>query len=389
MKESTEIIKQEFDHSRVGGKKVATINPPVYKASTILFDSYEDMDLAGKGKYQGIYYGTNRLPNQRELEENLNLLERASVTRIFPSGISAIRHTLLAFLKSGDHILVCDNVYGPTKMMCKYFLPKFQIETDFIPSDSGGNIEEYIRENTKLIFIESPGSITFEIQDLDKIKEAAEKKEVMVVMDNTWATPLYFKPLDHGIDVSIQSITKYISGHSDILMGSVSINEKYSKEFDRYYSLMGISNTGDDCYRALKGLKTLELRLGRHEENAMKLASWLQEKEIVKEVLHPGLESHAHHNLWKKYFKGSSGLFAFIFNDKIENSGLSAFMNSLKLFGKGFSWGGYKSLVSCGKIKRDLEDRYNGKTIVRVSAGLENIEDLKKDFEIAIKKAES
>ncbi|MDY0131901.1 MAG: PLP-dependent aspartate aminotransferase family protein [Desulforegulaceae bacterium] len=385
MDDFTKIINLDFDHNIIGGKRVSTINSPEYKASTILYNSHEEMILAEEGKYTGIYYGTNRMPNQRELEESLNILENASITRIFPSGISAIRHVLLAFLKSGDHILVCDNVYGPTKLLCKFFLPKFNIETDYLPSDSE-NIEDFIKENTKAVFIESPGSITFEIQDIEKTVQTAKKHNLITIMDNTWATPLYFKPLENGIDISIQSITKYISGNSDVLMGSASINKKHSDYFDKYYSLMGVCNSAKDCILALKGLKTLKLRLKEHEKTALYLASWLEKEKIIEKVLHPALKSHSQHGLYKKFFKGSSGLFGFIFKEEICFDKISKFLNSLKLFGLGFSWGGYKSLASAGKVRRDLSSEYKDKIIIRISTGLEDRKDLKNDLKNSIKK---
>lgn len=385
MEITTKLISKDFDHGNVGSKPVKTINNPVYRASTILFESHLDMEMAGKGKYSGIYYGTNRLPNQRELEEQINILEQSYATRIFPSGISAIRHTLLAFLKSGDHILVCDNVYGPTKFFCKHFLPKFNITTDFIPSNAD-NISDYIKKETKLIFIESPGSITFEIQNIGEIVKTAKAHNIMTVIDNTWATPLFCRPISLGIDVCIESITKYISGNSDLLMGSVSVSEKYFQEFEKYYSLMGICNSSHDCYSSLKGLKTLELRLKKHEETAFFLASWLETLPEIHQVLHPALPSHKEHHLWKEYFTGSSGLFGIVFKDEFSQEQIAKFADSLSLFKMGFSWGGYKSLISTGKIKRDLKSEFHDKNIVRFSAGLEDKNDLKNDIKQAITK---
>lgn len=385
MDESTKLINIDFNRCEIGEKQVKTINPPVYRASTILFDSIEDMNLVIKGKYPGLCYGTDRVPTQRELEESINLLEKSHITRIVPSGISAIRHVLLAFLQSGDHLIVPDSVYTPTKNMCKYFLPKFNIETTFVKSDIGEEIKEHIKENTKMIFLESPGSISFEFQDIEAIVKIAKEKEIISVIDNTWATPVFFKPIENGIDVSIESITKYISGNSDLLMGSISVNEKYSKIFDRYYLMMGICATGDECYRALKGIKTLKLRLAQHEKNGIDLASWIEKRKEVEQVIHPGLTSHPQHKIWEKLFKGSSGLFGFILKKEITREKTDAFVNSLKLFGKGFSWGGYKSLISSGEVHRDVDEKFNGKNIIRISTGLEDIDDLKKDLEEAFK----
>ena len=384
MDEATELIKYSFNHHNIGGKEVIPVNSPVYHGSTILFESQEDMDAAIRNEYQGIAYGTDRLPNQRELEEMLNFMEHAELTRIFPSGISALRHLFLAFLRPGDHLLITDNAYFPTSAIAEKFLLEFNIKTDFIPADCGSEIKDYLTDHTKMIFLESPGSLTFEIQNIPEITESIKDKNIIIACDNTWATPLNFKPLDNGIDIVVESLTKYISGNSELLLGSISTNKKYTQILKNYYSLMGICTSSDDCSRAVKGLKTLKTRLKSHEKNAIIAANWLEHHPVIEKVLHPALPSHPNHDLWKKLFNGSSGLFSFSLKKDIEEEKAKAFINNLELFGKGFSFGGYKSLISLARTHRRLTNTKNKEILIRISIGLEEIEDLIKDLEHAI-----
>jgi len=385
MKDSTELIRLTDYYDEVNGKIVKTINPPVYNASTVLFENYEDFFLANSGEYEGISYGTDRLPTQRVFEEALRKIERGHITRAFQSGINAIINTLLAFTKIGDHILVCENVYGPTASFCIKILSRYNIDVTFVHPAAGADIIDYIRKNTKLIYLESPGSNTFEIQDIPAVTKIAGERDIVTVLDNTWATPLYLKPLKLGIDVSIQSVTKYICGHSDVLMGAVTVNEKYSKKFDDFYSAMKIFTSPNDCSLALRGLRTLKVRLKQHEKSALKIAQWLETVNVVNHVLHPGLAGHPQHHIWKRDFTGSSGLFAFTFKKDYPEEKLASFINSLELFGIGYSWGGFKSLVTAGKYMRYTKSKYSDKTVIRLNIGLEDtcdiMKDLKKGFE--------
>ena len=358
-----------------------TINPPVFRGSTVLFNSFEDLTLANAGEYDGITYGTDRLPTQRLFEEAVRKLEGGALTRAFPSGISAIINTFLAFTESGDHILLCDNAYGPTTRFCHEVLKKYQIQITVIPSSAGKEIEHHLQDNTKLIFLESPGSNTFEIQDIPAITSLAKKRGIITVLDNTWATPLYLNPFSLGVDVSIQSVTKYLSGHSDLLMGTVTVNEKYAETFKQFYRVMESYTPEEDCYTALRGLRTLPLRLKQHEQAALEIAHWLESLANIDQVLHPALPSHPEHHLWQRDFSGSSGLFAFIFKQEYQQQQLAAFINSLQLFGIGYSWGGYKSLITAGKYSRHLESKYAGRTIIRLNIGLEDPADLIADIE--------
>jgi cysteine-S-conjugate beta-lyase len=381
MNDSTKLIKSNEYHDVIKGKRLKTVNPPVYNGSTVLLEKYEDMVLARSGKYDGIYYGTNRLPTQRAFEEALRELEGGQLTRAFQSGISAIINTLFAFTESGDHIILCENVYGPTARFCNKILSGYNIEATFAPASAGTNIAEHIRKNTKLIFLESPGSNTFEIQDIPAIIAIARERNVITALDNTWATPLYLKPLQLGVDISIQSVSKYISGHSDVLLGAVTVNEKYSDKFDNFYDTMEIFAPPYDCYLALRGLKTLPLRLKQHEISAIKVARWLENIDLVDKVIHPALQTHPQHHIWRRDFAGSSGLFAFTCKEDYSEEKIASFINSLDLFGIGFSWGGFKSLITAGKYKRFFGSEYSGKTVIRLNIGLEDSNDLIKDLQ--------
>ena len=369
---------------KYGDRKIKTINPDIQSGSTVLFQDFEDMQLALEGGYPGVDYGTHGLSTQKAFEEALCKLENGFRTYAFPSGINAITNTLMAFTQSGDEILLCDNAYGPTKRFCHNILTKYNVKTTHIESSIGSEISNYINDNTRLIFLESPGSNTFEIQDILEIVKAAKKTGVMVIIDSTWATPLYLKPLDLGVDIAIQSVTKYICGHSDVLMGCATVNDKYADEFAEYFQTVENYTNPQDCYIALRGLRTLKVRLEEHEKSAYKIAQWLEKQEVVDCVIHPGLESHPQHSLWKRDFSGSSGLFSFTFKEPYSTDKIAKFINSLKMFALGFSWGGYKSLLTARPYERDGKWLHDGKHVIRLSIGLEEtrdlIEDLKQGF---------
>jgi cystathionine beta-lyase len=381
MKESTKLINSNNFQNEVSGKVVQTVNPPVYRGSTVLFEKYEDFVLANSGMYDGVTYGTDGLPTQRLLEEEIRKLEGGYLTKSFQSGISAITATMLAFTNAGDHILVCDNIYGPTRRFCEKVLTKYNIQTDYVPASVGKDIGQFIKPNTRLIFLESPGSNTFEIQDISAITTIAKEKEIVTVLDNTWATPIFLNPFELGIDVSIQSLTKYISGHSDVLLGTATVNEKYAAIFKEFYHVMELFTAQDDCYLALRGLKTLPIRLKQHEKSAFEIATWIETLSIVDNVLHPALSSHPEHAIWQRDFSGASGLFGFTFKEDYSSDKIASFIDSLSLFGIGYSWGGFKSLITAGKYKRSTKSRYAGKLIIRLNIGLEDIKDLQADLE--------
>lgn len=383
--DSTHIFTQ--DAVKQGARtEIKTINPPIYRASTVLFDNYETLKQANEGTYPGYTYGTQGSPTQEAFERALAALEGGYKTKVFSSGISAITHVLQAFTKCGDHILVCDNVYGPTQRFCDRILSKFGVETTYIPPDAGENVSEFIRPETRLIFLESPGSNTFEIQDVPAIARVAKAKGLVTMIDNTWATPLYFKPFQLGIDISIHSVTKYIAGHSDVLMGTVTTNKARFSEFFHYYHTLEINTGQTDCYLALRGLNTLAVRLKHHEQSALEMAHWLNTQKPVGAVLHPALPEHPEHNLWKRDFTGSSGLFGFILKQEYPEEQIAAFVDGLRFFGLGYSWGGFKSLLTVGRYRRSTPSQYQGRTLFRVNIGLEDVANLKDDLDRAMKR---
>ncbi len=367
-------------------KLPTTINPPVYHASTVLFKNYEEMRLAGRGQFDGPTYGTDRMPVQRAFEKALCDLEKGSVTRLFPSGLSAIQNMFWCFVKSGDHILVVDNAYGPGVGFCRKILTRFNIETTYIPPTTGKDIVDFIRPETVLILLESPGSNTFEIQDIPTITTIAKEKNIITALDNTWATPLYLNPFELGIDISIQSVTKYISGYSDVLMGALTVNQEYADILKNFYSRMELYAPENDCYMALRGLKTLATRLRQHEQSAILVARHLEQHGKIDSLFHPALPGHPEHHLWKRDFQGSSGLFGFTLKQEYSDRELAEFIDSLELFGLGYSWGGFKSLLTASRQKRRMPSRYSGKRIIRLHIGLEPPEDLILDLERGLAK---
>ncbi|MBM9519497.1 cystathionine beta-lyase [Desulforhopalus vacuolatus] len=361
-----------------------TVNPPLYRGSTVLFKNYTEMCDVDRHQFSGITYGTDRLPTQRQFEEAMRRLEGAALTRICPSGIDAIRTALMTFLKAGDHLLVCDNAYMTGQHFCSTVLKKFGVETTAAPANVAGDIEKYIRPNTAAILLESPGSITMELQDIPAVCAVARKHDIVTLIDNTWATPFYLNPFTLGVDITIHSLTKYICGYSDVLAGSVSANAEHAETLDDFYKTMEIYAPAEDCALALRGLHTLEVRLSRHAESALQIARWLETHPLVENVLHPALESHPEHRLWKRDFTGSTGLFAFTLKSEYKEEDLATFIDHLQLFHLGYSWGGYKSLLTAAKVNRQTNSRYTGKTIIRLSIGLENVDDLQQDLEAGL-----
>ena len=321
---------------KYGDRKIKTINPDVQSGSSVLFENFEDMQLAMEGNYPGVDYGTHGLSTQKAFEEAICRMENGHRAYAFPSGINAITNTLMAFTQSGDEVLLCDNAYGPTKRFCHNILAKYNIKTTHIESNIGKEISAYFNDSTKLIFLESPGSNTFEIQDIVEVVKAAKKAGIMIIIDSTWATPLYLKSLDLGADVAIQSVTKYICGHSDVLMGCATVNEKYADEFASYFQTVENYTNPQDCYSALRGLRSLKVRLKEHERSAFEVAHWLEKQDIIDCVIHPGLESHPQHSLWKRDFLGASGLFSFTFKKSYSADQITKFVNSLEMFGLAF-----------------------------------------------------
>ena len=355
------------------------VNPPVYHASTVLYPSAEDF-VAHRARYQ---YGRRGTPTTEALESALQELEgpQCAGVSLLPSGLAAISAALLAVVHSGDHILVTDSAYQPTRNFCEQVLKRLGVATTYFDPLIGAGIAGLIQPNTKLVYLESPGSLTFEMQDTAAIAKAAHDKGALVLMDNTWATPLYYRPLDHGVDLVIQAGTKYIGGHSDVMLGTVSANAATVSALKTSVRLHGLCEGPDDVYLGLRGLRTLAVRLDRHFENGVAVGKWLEARPEVLRMLHPALPSHPQHAIWKRDFTGACGLFSMVLKP-VPQKAVYAFLDELELFGIGASWGGYESLAipfDCAAIRTATKWTPGGPT-VRFHIGLEDVDDLCADL---------
>ena len=364
------------------------VNVPVYRASTILFPNYAAFEEAERGQAAYSAYGRVGTPSTEALEKAIAGIEGADYSIVTSSGVSAIATALMAFLQSGDHLLMADSVYGPNRRLCEQELKRLGIETTYYDPIIGEGISALIRENTKVVFVESPGSHTFEVQDIPAISKAAHARGAVVIGDNTWATPLFIKPFDLGMDISIHSATKYISGHSDLLMGVISCREIHYKKLVQTYRNFGACPSGDSCYLALRGLRTMAVRLKQHQESGLFVAKWLQKRSEVAEVLHPALAGCAGHELWKRDFSGAPSLFSIVLKENYSSDKLALMLDNLKYFGMGYSWGGFESLIiPCHPEKsRTATTWERSGTVLRLHIGLENVDDLIDDIEKAFTK---
>jgi len=356
------------------------VNPPVYHASTVLYPTAEDQ-VAHRSRYQ---YGRRGTPTSEALENALREIEGEACAGValLPSGLAAISTALLAVAGSGDHILVTDSVYRPTRTFCDGVFKRLGVETTYFDPLIGTDIAKLFKPNTRAVFTEAPGSQSFEMQDIPAIAKVAHHNGALVLMDNTWATPLYFNALDKGVDLSIQAGTKYIGGHSDIMFGCVSANAKTLPALKNTVNSLGLCVGPDDAFLALRGLRTMGVRLAQHYASGLRIARWLAERPEVQRVLHPGLESDPGHALWKRDFTGASGLFSFVLKPMPEKA-VYAFMDELALFGMGYSWGGFESLVilfDCSEYRTATQWAPGGPTL-RMHIGLEDPDDLIADLE--------
>lgn len=359
------------------------VNTPVYHASTIIYPSLAAIRGMEKIPFT---YGRRGTPTSLALETAMNELEGAAGTVLTPSGASAVSLAILSAVKAGDHILMVDSAYYPTRKFCQGALRDLGVETEYYDPLVGGDIASLIRDNTSLIFMESPGSQTFEMQDVPAIVAAAKAKAVLTAIDNTWATPLLFKPLAHGVDMSIQAATKYIVGHADALLGTVATNDAHHTKLRSVHGQLGLCAGPDDIYLALRGLRTMPTRLKQHQKAALGMAEWLQSLPFVRRVLYPALADAPGHDIWKRDFTGAAGLFSFEL-DPCSEAQLADMLDNLQLFGMGYSWGGFESLIVPCEITRTATTFETDGQMLRLNIGLEHIDDLKADLAAGFKRA--
>ncbi len=354
------------------------VNPPVVRASTILYPDYATM----RDRAQKYNYGIGGTPTTQALMDALTELESAAGTILVPSGLAAISVPVMAFAEAGIHMLVLDSLYSPNREFCDLVVSRLGIEIEYFSPDIGEGLAKLMRPNTGILMLEAPGSNSFEMCDIPLLSQIAHQynKDCVVMMDNTWGTPLYFKPLDHGVDVSIHALTKYPSGHADILMGGVSANATHFRRLRKASGAMGMCVGGDDAYLILRGLRTMAMRLRHHEKSTMQICKWLLDHDQVSRVMYPALPDDPGYQLWQRDFSGASGLFSFVIPDKTPDQ-CAEFLNALQIFGLGYSWAGYESLA----VMADFSDRKmchgpEEGTTIRIQVGVEDVEDLMEDL---------
>jgi cysteine-S-conjugate beta-lyase len=374
--DDTRVVTAGREH----GAYYGFVNPPVYHASTVLYPTAEDF-VGRRGRYQ---YGRRGTPTTEALESALQELEgpQCAGVALVPSGLAAISSALLSVTKAGDHLLVTDSAYEPTRKYCENVLTRFGVTTTYYDPSIGSAIAELFRLNTRAVFLEAPGSLSFEMQDVGAIAKVAHANGAAVLIDNTWATPLFFRPLEHGVDLAIQAGTKYIGGHSDLMLGTVSANATHVAALKETVGLSGLCEGPDDVYLGLRGLRTLAVRLERHFKSGVAVARWLEQRLEVLRVLHPAMPSYPGHAIWKRDFTGASGLFSMVLKP-VPQKAVFAFLNTLELFGMGASWGGFESLAipfDCTRARTATRWAPGGPTI-RFHIGLEAVDDLIADLE--------
>ena len=362
-------------------KFLGAVNTPVFRATTMLFPTVAELEQARHGEYAGIGYALHGLPTVTDLQDAVAAIEGAHGALAVPSGLTATTLPFLALTQPGDHVLVTDAVYGPTRRFCNNHLARLGVEVTYYDPLLGAAIEREFRPRTKVVFTESPGSLTFSMQDIPAIAEVAHRRGALVITDNSWATPLGFRSFEHGADVSVHAATKYIGGHSDVLMGLILGNEATLPALHRIWTDMGVTASSDDCFLALRGLRTLPVRLQRHGESALTIARWLQARPEVREVIYPALPGSRGHDLWKRDFTGASGLFAVVL-EPVARPRIDAMLESLELFGMGWSWGGFESLIIpiYPELVQTATKWDAGGPCLRLAIGLEDPDDLIADL---------
>jgi cystathionine beta-lyase len=380
MKKDTKIINAGRSSQWTKG----VVNPPVQRASTVVFDSVKEMKHAAANRAnQILFYGRRGTTTSFAFADAMVDLEGGAGCALYPSGTAAITNAILSVVNTGEHILMVDTAYDPTRVFCDEMLKKLGIETTYYDPLIGTGIESLIQENTSLIFLESPGSLTMEVQDVPGIAAIAHQHDCIVMLDNTWGAAVNFQPFDYGVDISIQAATKYIVGHSDVMLGTATAVEKYWPQLRENSYIMGQCTSPDDLYLALRGIRTLGVRLQQHEKNALKIANWLASREEVETVLHPGLDSCPGHEFFKRDFTGSNGLFSFVLKTN-SVSAVNALLDDMEHFKMGYSWGGFESLIlaihNVQSMRTVTTWPYPDQTLIRIHVGLENVDDLIDDL---------
>lgn len=377
MKKDTLLNQVGRDPQRYSG----AVNTPVIRASTIVFPNLETYEKRPGDNYKTPRYGIHGTPTAWALEESIAKMEGGHEAVVVPSGLAAITAALCAFVKTGSHLLVADSVYGPTRNFCEKRLKDFGVAIEYYDPLIGSGIKNLIKTNTCAVFCEAPGSLSFEMQDIPAIAREAHAHNIPVLADTTWGTPYFFRSFDAGIDVSIHAGTKYISGHSDVMLGVLVTNEKYWVQVRRAVADYGHCVSADDCYLALRGFRTIGVRMKQQMANALAVARWLEQRPEVKRVMYPALESDPGHAIWKRDFQGAASLFGFVLKDASKPQ-VTAFVNALKHFGIGSSWGGYESLVTAPNIAplRTATRWANDGAVIRLHIGLDDPEDLIADI---------
>lgn len=358
------------------------VSPPVWRASTILYESVAALRERGQDTHHRLYYGRRGTPTQWSLAEALTELEPgAEATLLYPSGVAAVSTALLSVLRPGDELLMVDSVYEPTRALCEGLLKQFGVTTRYYDPLIGGGIDALFNGKTRAVFLESPGSLTFEVQDVPAICAAARAKGIVTLLDNTWATPLYFRAIEHGVDLSILACTKYVVGHSDVMLGSVTAAPSIWDKLRHTTYQLGQHVSPDDAWLGARGLRTMGVRLKQHQESGLQVARWLAEQPQIARVIHPALPGCPGHDLWKRDFTGASGLFGAVLNGG-GDAARTALIDGLKLFGIGFSWGGFESLalpVNPANMRSAIPWDAEG-PLIRLHIGLEDPEDLIADL---------
>jgi cystathionine beta-lyase len=354
------------------------INTPIYRGSTVL---YPNMDALNR-RDSRFSYGTKGTPTIQALETAWSELCGAAQTVLVPSGLAACALALMTAVEAGAHVLVSDSVYRPTRVFCDGWLRKMGVETEYYAPLIGADIARLMRPNTKAVFTEAPGSQSFEMQDIPAISSVARPRGVCVVMDNTWATPLYFPPHERGVDLAVEAGTKYLSGHSDLLLGLVSANPEWAPRLRDTFDQMAICAGPEDVFLALRGLRTMRLRVEEAQRQGLEMARWMRERPEVARVLHPAFEDDPGHAIWKRDFLGSTGLFSVILKPASQQA-IAALLDGMELFGLGFSWGGFESLITPFDCKsyRTATNWAPGGPGLRLQIGLEDLDDLKEDLD--------